>query len=717
MPVVQPLASYATYAMYAKSAVAVAATVLLGACGSSDPIGASLVGAFNVKPAFVPGAVARTVYDGMSNDLLTAGLGKTGLQAAAPAFADPANPTAAELRIRAIYNNYRALLDITPAGGFGTLYGPNVDANGVVTTGEGRIAGEEHIAFADDGSGRQNVTMMVQIPANFNASEPCIVTATSSGSRGVYGAIGTSGEWGLKKGCAVAFSDKGSGNGGHDLATNTVSRIDGVTANATTLGTASVFTAALSDNARNAFNALTPARWAYKHAHSQQNPEKDWGNHTLQAVQFAFFVLNEKYGQALADGRRAITIAPANTIVIASSVSNGAGAALAAAELDTDGWIDGVAVSEPQVQVAPNPALTIRRGTAPVTASALGLLDFNTLANLYQPCASQAAAVAGAPALAFINPARAQARCAALRTANLLTGNTLPEQASEALAKMRAAGVEPESEILQASHYAFAVPGIAVTYAAAHSRASVADNLCGFSFAATNAVGVPTALAGTAAVQLFATGNGIPPTGGINLVNNNSVGGPLLDSASVSPASGVQDLNADGALCLRSLVTGGSAAAQAAQRGVAEVRRSANLRGKPAIIVHGRADALVPVNHTSRPYLGNNRITEGAASRLNYYEVTNAQHFDTFIGNAALAGYDTRYVPLHRYLNQALDLMYAHLKTGAALPASQVVRTTARGGAPGAAPAITAANVPPIAPTPSAANAITFAGNVLTIPE
>ena len=203
----------------------------------------------------------------------------------------------------------------------------------------------------------------------------------------------------------------------------------------------------------------------------------------------------------------------------------------------------------------------------------------------------------------------------------------------------------------------------------------------------------------------------------INLVNNNSVGGPLLDSASVSPASGVQDLNADGALCLRSLVTGGSAAAQAAQRGVAEVRRSANLRGKPAIIVHGRADALVPVNHTSRPYLGNNRITEGAASRLNYYEVTNAQHFDTFIGNALLAGYDTRYVPLHRYLNQALDLMYAHLKTGAALPASQVVRTTARGGAPGAAPAITAANVPPIAPTPSAANAITFAGNVLTIPE
>ena len=34
--------------------------------------------------------------------------------------------------------------------------------------------------------------------------------ATSSGSRGVYGAIST-GEWGLKKGCAVAYTDKGAG--------------------------------------------------------------------------------------------------------------------------------------------------------------------------------------------------------------------------------------------------------------------------------------------------------------------------------------------------------------------------------------------------------------------------------------------------------------------------------------------------------------------------
>ncbi len=53
-------------------------------------------------------------------------------------------------------------------------------------------------------------------------------------------------------------------------------------------------------------------------------------------------------------------------------------------------------------------------------------------------------------------------------------------------------------------------------------------------------------------------------------------------------------------------------------------------------------------------------------------------------------------MPLHVYGIQALNMMYDHLKHGAPLPPSQVVRTMPRGGAPGAAPPITAANVPPI---------------------
>jgi len=87
------------------------------------------------------------------------------------------------------------------------------------------------------------------------------------------------------------------------------------------------------------------------------------------------------------------------------------------------------------------------------------------------------------------------------------------------------------------------------------------------------------------------------------------------------------------------------------------------------------------------------------------------------VDNPALPGYDSRLVPLHRYFIEAMDLMYNHLKNGTAIPASQVVRTTPRGGVPGAAPPITAANVPPIAAIPAAGDAITFSNNMLTIPD
>src|SRR5262245_54963032 len=84
--------------------------------------------------------IIHTHYDGVTNDLLTAGLGKTGLGGSTPPnFADPLHPTAEELRRSAIYNNYRALIDPTPGGGYGTLYGPNVKPDGTVTATEGLI--------------------------------------------------------------------------------------------------------------------------------------------------------------------------------------------------------------------------------------------------------------------------------------------------------------------------------------------------------------------------------------------------------------------------------------------------------------------------------------------------------------------------------------------------------------------------------------------------
>jgi len=64
-----------------------------------------------------------------------------------------------------------------------------------------------------------------------------------------------------------------------------------------------------------------------------------------------------------------------------------------------------------------------------------------------------------------------------------------------------------------------------------------------------------------------------------------------------------------------------------------------------------------------------------------------------------------------------MDAMYANLRNGTALPASQVVRTTPRGGAPGAAPALTAANVPAISAAPPAADQIGFVGTSLSVPN
>src|SRR5215471_12714825 len=327
-------------------------------------------------------AVLHTRYDGVSNDLLTAGLGKSGLGSAVPpGFLDPLHPTAEELRRLAIYENYRALVDPTPGGGFGLFYGPNVKADGTVTTGEGLIAGDEYLTFEKGQDGRTNVTMMVQIPDSFDPTNSCIVTAPSSGSRGVYGAIATAGEWGLKHGCAVAYTDKGTGTGAHDLQNNTVNLIRGERADAAQAGDDSNFTAPISADARAAFNAATPNRFAFKHAHSQQNPEKDWGEDVLRSIKFAFKVLNDQFHG------RGIVINKRNTIVIASSVSNGGGASVRAAERDRDHLIDGVAVGEPNVNPKFTSKFTIVQGVnPPFAAHSRPLIDYITLVNVFQGC-------------------------------------------------------------------------------------------------------------------------------------------------------------------------------------------------------------------------------------------------------------------------------------------------------------------------------------------
>jgi hydroxybutyrate-dimer hydrolase len=698
---------------------------------ADDQLNVGMANTRNTLPSFiVPSSLSAKHYDGTSDDLLTAGLGKTGLgSAVAPLVTDPQDVS--QLRRLAVYTNYRALVDINPAGGYGVLYGPNVTNAGVVTASEGKIAGWEYIAVVDDGSGHQNVTVMVQVPDTFDPNNACVVSATSSGSRGVYGAISAVGEWGLKHSCAVAYTDKGTGNGLDDLQANLVTRIDGRLTDAVVAGKDSLFTANLTDAQRAAFNAATPNRVAYKHAHSQQNPEADWGTNTLQAIVFAFYELNEKFGTPGPHGDKRITLDRRNTLVIASGASNGGGAAVHAAEQDQHNLIDGVAVSEPNVNTPPDRRLTIQQGATTFPIFGRTLIDYFTYANLYQPCARMDPRASIGPFAAFLSSVNATNRCTALHQAGLLASGTVAGQAAEALDKLRAYGYLPESDLLQAIMYRVATNAIVVTYTNSYASASVADNLCGFSFANTDLAGavIPQVLA--TEQRIFGTGNGVPPTSGVNIVYNNAVGGPTVDLLAISPSSNLADLAADGAFCDRSLFEGRNivtgqpltGAAKAFSNrlldGVVDVQLTARLK-TPAIIVQGRSDTLLPVNETSRAYYGKNQLTAIGASELRYIEVTNGQHFDTFID--ALPGFSQLYIPVHVYLLGALNAMYDHLKNGTPLPPSQVVRTTPRGPTTPpfamlvAAP-ITAANVPPISANPPAGDLIRMEHTTLLIPD
>ena len=216
--------------------------------------------------------------------------------------------------------------------------------------------------------------------------------------------------------------------------------------------------------------------------------------------------------------------------MIASSVSNGGGASIQAAEGDTTGLIDALVVGEPLINPTLPAGLTISRGGGELSTTAIGrpLYDYTSLANLLQPCAAYAPSLATAPGLAFVPMASAQNRCGALAVNGEVSGATSVDQSNDALARLRAAGWEPESDVLHASLYAFATPAVAVTYANAYARASVLNNLCGFSFATPTRTRCAGSRSHFANADVFANGNGVPPTNGINVIYNDAAGGPIV---------------------------------------------------------------------------------------------------------------------------------------------------------------------------------------------
>jgi hydroxybutyrate-dimer hydrolase len=674
---------------HVQAAIAWAAAFVTGpAFADSNPL----------PPMIVTDSIQRTEYDGINDDLLSAGLNLEGLQGATtnpPPVSSP--PTVAELRRLAIYIAYRGITDPVPAGGMGVFWGPRSEGapNFGPEVTEGLIPGVEYLASLEiaERRGHQNrVTMMVQIPSNFDLSRGCILAVAPSGSRGVYGAISVA-EWGFFNGCAVVHADKGTGTGFHLLGSDIVYDINGIAATADVLGDAAQFAVRRSRPLQN-FLENNPERVATKHAHSQIHPETLWGEFVLHGIEFALWALNEEFPD------RHYT--PENTLVIAGAVSNGAGAVLRAAEADRPGrnkLIDGLVVTEPNINPDAGSRVTIQVGDEAFPALGNTLYDDVTGMALYADCASLWEGLAGTPFFGLEPvgaPASARAnRCASLHEVGLLEAEALQEQAFEAVQKLRTIGYAEELDWGIPFHaYINVWRSLNPTYAAAYGRLAVWDNVCDVSFAFTDPVSnqpapVPLAVAET----LFGTSSGIPATGGINLVADAAAQGPIVETLAISPSTGRQDLNLESALCFRYLATGVADGLpdgaggdlrtwhRRVERGSRDVKTTADLNGTSAIIIHGRQDALVFPNSHSRAYYALNQVAEGEDSNLSYIEVTPGQHWDAFISTFLVDPADggAQWVPLPFYLTRGLDMMLAHLMSDAPLPPSQVVRAMPRG--------------------------------------
>jgi hydroxybutyrate-dimer hydrolase len=541
------------------------------------------------------------------DDLLSAGLGLTGLAGLLKPFSNPAEPTPEELRRRAIQSSWKGLADLGPLGGYGTVYGGVPD-----------VPGCEYQAFARIEGARTSHRVLLQVPDHFDRVRRCLVVTASSGSRGIYGAIALAGAWGLPRGCAVAYTDKGCGAGYFDYADDSGVTLDGRRAKR---GMAEL--------------EFEPAPMqggslvAVKHAHSGDNPEADWGRHVIQAAEFGLAMLDRAFP---ADA----PFTPQNTKIIAVGLSNGGGAVLQAAGMDHGHTLAGVVALEPNIHVP-------HRGRA--------LYDYATEAAIWLPCALSNQRFHAAPLARASNGAilsEWQQRCASFHAQGQLAGNTVDEQAEQAYQKLRAAGWTDRAMATAASSTLFDLwRVITVSYASSYLRRSAGDMPCGFHYGTLGVGGLPGPVSPVMRATWWADGAGIPPGNGIGLFGNSN------DST---------DPNLAGSECLRALWTGDDTEALALKTSVATTAARLPRRGLPIWILHGADDGLLPTAFSSEPYAAWLRAEGG---HLIYWKVPCAQHFDAFL---PLTGFGEHYVPLLPYGYAALDRLWAHLHEGAAWP-------------------------------------------------
>ncbi len=537
------------------------------------------------------GPIRQTSHRG-SDDLLTAGLGIDGLRAmAAPAVANATAPTPAELRRRAIWANWRGIADLRPGGGAGDAL-PSVP-------------GREFAAFARLDGAKHPHRVLVQLPDAFDPARPCLVVAAASGSRGVYGAIAVAAPWALPRGCAVVYTDKGAGTDYFDLDAGIGVRLDGTTG-------ADGELAFVPEK-----GTAAPHSIAFKHAHSGDNPEADWGRHVRQAARFGLQVLAEQFPAQRMDA--------ASVRVIAVGISNGGGAVLRAAEIEDD-LIDAVVAGEPNVYAR-------AEGARP-------LYEYGTLAAVMMPCALLAVDDWPQPPAADALRAAGAARCKTYADNDLLPHGDLDAQAREALAHLHRYGFDEHALRSGVTSTGFDLwRAVAPTYASAYGRHGPGEHPCGFYWAPVGPDGAPRAATAEERALWWSDGSGIPPGNGIALIDPNRAG---------------EDPDFPGIGCLNRLWTDHEVN-DPVREGVEETRAAPPRAGLPVIVVHGRDDGLIPVAFSSVPYA---EMARAAGREVSLWIVPRAQHFDAFL---AFPDYGRRYAPLLPKVHAALDAVMAHL--------------------------------------------------------
>lgn len=585
---------------------------MLCAC-STTPLHFELKGSDRCMNDFLTSPVRETRHDG-NDDLLTSGLGLAGLRGALVAFVDPPHPTPLELRRRAIQTSWKGIADLGPLGRYGELYGSTA-----------AVPGREFQAFARIAGANAPHRVLLQAPDNFDARARCLIVTASSGSRGIYGPIALAGAVGLPRGCAVAYTDKGTGSGYFDTATGTGVALDGTRARA---GGAQLEFEPTTNFSSNAGIAV-------KHAHSRDNPEADWGRHVLQAARFGLAMLDRAYPD----------LAPFtadNTRIIALGLSNGAGAVLRAAGED-DGLLDAV------IAVAPN---------INVPGRGRPLYDYVTEAAIYMPCALLDARFDDTP-FARSNgapPPLWHARCSSLLADGQAGAKT---SSADALAHLHASGWSDAAIGSAAASTQFDLwRAVGATYASSYLRLSVGSMPCGFHFDSVDAAGAIAASDQAQRAAWWSDASGIPPGAGVGLI------GPPGAAADPTFAS---------LECLRELWTNPSSGLHDA---VDATRAKLPRKDLPIVVIHGAADGLVPMAFSGGAYVEWLRQNDRNPT---FWPITSGQHFDAFL---AFPGFGNRHVPLLPYAHAVFDKVLAALIEGRPVPSLQAPTATPRGAVP-----------------------------------